>query len=146
MFVRAQNQHIMPLVVTDKSTEWVSVDSKLQKHLFNVFSMFVLREVESWGKRKSLVEEEGKGKIRRRKMKPFCSFQKLVLRCAVGPSRTPTWDWGHLSAEIGASIWHFIGKYTLSYSELTRALEGTWWRANTQAGSLTQGRGKLKAN
>lgn len=68
----------------------MSVDGKLQKHLFNVFSMFVLREVKSWGKRKSLVEEEGKGKIRRREMRPFCSFQKLVLLCAVGPSQTPT--------------------------------------------------------
>lgn len=52
----------------------------------------------------------------------FCSFQKSVLLCAVGPSRPPTWDWGHLSAEIGASRWHFIWKYSQSCSELTRAL------------------------
>ncbi len=54
----------------------------------------------------------------------FCSFLKLALLCAVGPSQPPTWDWGHLSAEIGASRWHFIWKYTQSCSELTRASEG----------------------
>lgn len=61
---------------------------------------------------------------RMKKDEAFCSFQKSVLLCAVGPSRPPTWDWGHLSAEIGASRWHFIWKYSQSCSELTRALGG----------------------
>lgn len=88
--------------------------------------LWIISEKWRWSGRveKVVLLKRGWGRGWEEEDEAACSFQKSAVFCAEGPRRPPTRDWGHLSAEIGASRWHFIWKCTQSCSELTRALDG----------------------